>query len=111
MSHATAAEPPSTSSMLDMLMARWRLAPRHDTAAHESPGDPMERAHTIFVQTVGHYVNYMEPADQALYATLIATADPESLRSLFFECFDLLVRTRGPAIAVLRMHELYRLVR
>lgn len=111
MSHATVAEPPSTASMLDMLMARWQLAPRHDTAAHESPGDAMERARTTIVQTMGHYVNYLEPADQALYTTLISTTDPESLRDLFFECFDLMVRTRGPAIAVLRLHELYRLMR
>lgn len=111
MSHATFAEPPSTSSMLDMLMARWQLAPRQDTAAHEAPGDAMERARNTIVQTVGHYVTYLEPADQALYATLIATTDPESLRGLFFQCFDLMVRTRGPAIAVLRLHELYRLMR
>lgn len=111
MSQATVAEWPSTSSMLDMLMARWQLAPRHETAAHESPGDAMERARATIEQTVGHYVSYLEPADQALYATLIATTDPESLRDLFFECFDLMVRTRGPAIAVLRLHELYRLMR
>jgi hypothetical protein len=111
MSQATVAEWPSTSSMLDMLMARWQLAPRHETAAHESPNDAMERARATIEQTVGHYVSYLEPADQALYATLIATTDPESLRDLFFECFDLMVRTRGPAIAVLRLHELYRLMR
>jgi hypothetical protein len=111
MSRATVAEPPSTSSMLDMLMARWQLAPRHDMATHECPGDAMERARATIVQTVGHYVNYLESADQDLYATLIGATDPESLRGLFFECFDLMVRTRGPAIAVLRLHELYRLMR
>lgn len=111
MSHATFAESQMTSSMLDMLMARWQMAPRPDTAQHESPADAMERARNIVIQTVGHYVNYLEAADQALYATLISLTEAEALRELFFECFDLMVRTRGPAIAVLRVHELYRLVR
>ena len=111
MSHAAFAESQLTASMLDMLMARWQTAPRPAAPPHESAADALERARGIVVQTVGHYVNYLEASDQALYATLISLTDAEALRELFFECFDLMVRTRGPAIAVLRVHELYRLVR
>lgn len=111
MSHAAFADSQMTASMLDMLMARWQMAPRPDPQPHESPSAAMERARGIVVQTVGHYVNYLEAPDQALYATLISLTDPEALREHFFQCFDLIVRTRGPAIAVLRMHELYRLLR
>ncbi len=111
MSHAALAEPEFTASMLDMLMVRWQSVPCPETPSRPSPADAMERARGIIVQTVGHYVDYLEPTDQALYDRLTTLAKPESLRELLFQCFDLMVRTRGPAVAVLRAHEIHRLVR
>lgn len=110
MTHASLAEAPSTSCMLDMLISRWQVSPRAESLSAE-PADAMERARSTIIQTVGHYVDYLEPGDQALYAQLIAASDAPTLRALFFQCFDLMVRTRGTALAVLRLHELYRLVR
>lgn len=111
MTHASLAESPSTSSMLDMLISRWQVSPSGETLFCDPPAGAMERARSIVAQTVGHYVNYLEPSDQALYNSLISAPDAPSLRALFFQCFDLMVRTRGTALAVLRLHELYRLVR
>lgn len=110
MTHASLAESPSTSCMLDLLIARWQVSP-HAELFSDEPVDTMERARNTIVQTVGHYVDYLEPSDKALYASLIAASDAPALRALFFQCFDLMVRTRGTALAVLRLHELYRLVR
>ena len=110
MTHASLAATPPTSVMLDMLLARWQQAPRT-----EAPGggqaEALERARKILAQTVGHCVPHLSPADQELYRALIDSPDPRALRERFFACFDLLVRTRGTALAVLRLHELYRLLR
>lgn len=110
MTHASLAEAPSTSLMLSMLLARWQKTPRTESAP-SVPAEAVERARSLIVQTVGHYVDYLDPADQALYTELVSSPDARSIRERFFGCFDLLVRTRGAALAVLRLHELYRLLR
>lgn len=111
MRHAAFVDSTSTSSMLDMLMARWQATPPPARPSPPSPADALERARDIVIQTLGHYVKHLEAADQALYATLVSLADIDELRGLFFQCFDLMARVRGPAIAVLHVHELYRLMR
>jgi hypothetical protein len=111
MTHASLAEAPSTSIMLSMLLARWQKTPRTENAPAGVPAEALERARSLIVQTVGHYVDYLDPADQALYTELVSSPDARSIRERFFGCFDLLVRTRGAALAVLRLHELHRLLR
>lgn len=111
MTHASLADSTTTSTMLSMLLARWQLAPRTESAQGAVSAEALERARQLIVQTVGHYVDYLDPDDQSLYAELVASPDARGMRERFFGCFDLLVRTRGVALAVLRLHELYRLLR
>ena len=68
-----------------------------------------EARHTLQA-TMGAYLPWMQPPDAALYIDLLRAPDADALSGQFFRCFDLMVRTRGTAIAVLRMHELYRLL-
>lgn len=110
MTQAILSEPPSTSIMLDMLLTRWQQAPRPETP-HEGPGEALELARKLIVQTMGHCQPHLDPDDQALYTALVNSTDARGLRERFFACFDLLVRRRGTALAVLRLHELYRLLR
>ena len=111
MTHASLAEPPSTSAMLSTLLARRQTAPRSEEPQGTAPGEALERARSLIVQAVGPYVDHLGAADQALYADLVGSPDARSLREHFFGCFDLLVRTRGATLAVLRLHELHRLLR
>jgi hypothetical protein len=110
MSNLGLAETPSTSIMLDMLLTRWQQAPRAE-APDACQAEALEHAQKLIVQTVGHCLPHLDPDDQALYQAIVTSPDARHMRERFFACFDLLVRTRGTALAVLRLHELYRLLR
>ena len=102
-------DPLVTPSTLDGMMARWTSeapAGRGHPAA-----DTTRAAKDILCQAVGRHAEFLAPADRALYGSLMTARDAAELRALFFELFDLLVRTRGPALAVLRIRELHGLLR
>ncbi len=100
-----------TPSMLDALLARWKSLPHQDSPCPASPVDRMSLARSILRTTVEHHLPRMSPDDQALYARLLAAREAHAWRNHFFECFDLMARTAGAAVAVLRLHELHRLLR
>ena len=104
-------QPLFTPSMLDALLARWKSLPHHDSPFHDSPVDRMSLARSILRATVEHHLPRMSPDDQALYARLLAAREAQAWRNHFFDCFDLMVRTCGASVAVLRLHELHRLLR
>lgn len=99
-----------TPSMLDGLMARWKCQ-SPATGRRMPPRDTTRAAQAILSKAVGRYVEFFTPADRSLYAAVLAARDPGELRALFFESFDLLVRTRGAAVAVLRIREIHELLR
>lgn len=110
MSHAAVARSPFTSSMLDTLLTRWHDAPWLPNIAPQAPADPMAQARELIALTLGPCADRLDAQDRSLYARLLAASDRHELRSAFFTCFDLMVRTRGPAIAMVRLRELHRLV-
>ncbi len=100
----------NTHAAFDALMSRWSAL--HD--AHTSAGDHgvehMRLARHLLDGTLSGYLPWMVPEDLALYQQLQQARDADELGALFFRCFDLMVRTRGMAVAVLRVHELFRLL-
>jgi hypothetical protein len=107
-------EPLFTPSMLDALLARWSSLPGHDASVgseHSSPAQRMNQARDILRATLDDLLPCLSPGDQALYARLLAARELHAWRTHFFDCFDLMARTRGAAIAVLRLHALYSLLR
>lgn len=112
MQSTDSASPRFTPSMLDALIKRWKAGPTPPpTKSFASASHRMAQARGILVQAIGAYLPHLAPNDQALYARLVATREIDGLRAHFFDCFDLMVRTRGAAIAVLRIQELHRLLR
>lgn len=111
--HTDASPPPLfTPSMLDTLLARWKSIPHPEASDPQpSPADRTGHARAIFRQTLERHLPHMTPADQALYARLVAAREVQAWRTHFFDCFDLMARTRGAAIAVLRLHDLHNLLR
>lgn len=100
-----------TPPMLDALLARWRSLPGHSSDhSQTSAAQRVTQARAILSLTVESQLPHMSPADQALYARLLAAREAQAWRTHFFDCFDLMARTRGAAIAVLRLHDLYRLL-
>jgi hypothetical protein len=109
MLHAATPGSPVTPSVLDTLMARWSAPPDAAQAPPMALVDPerIVQARSVLVQTLERYTQYLSADDRALYGRLLGTRSPQDWQRQFFECFDLVARTRGIAIAVLRMHELY----
>lgn len=99
-----------TPSMLDGLMARWKCQSPVGGGRVAAP-DSTTAAQAILSKAIGRYVEFLTPSDRTLYAALLSAHEPRELRALFFESFDLLVRTRGPAVAVLRIREIHELLR
>lgn len=105
-------EPLFTPSMLDTLLARWSSLPDHHARIdHTSPAHRVCQARDILRLTIEDMLPSLSPGDQALYARLLAAREAHAWRTHFFDCFDLMARTRGAAIAVLRLHALYSLLR
>lgn len=104
-------DPVFTPPMLDALLARWKSLPSPDSGhTNASAAQRMNQARAILSLTVESQLPHMSPGDQALYARLLAAREAQAWRTHFFDCFDLMARTRGAAIAVLRLHDLYRLL-
>lgn len=99
-----------TPSMLDGLMARWKCQSPANVVRMPAR-DSTRAAQAILSNAIGRYVEFLTPSDRTLYAALLSAHEPRELRALFFESFDLLVRTRGPAVAVLRIREIHELLR
>jgi hypothetical protein len=99
---------PVTPPVLDTLMARWSARPDAAQGSH-APVDAerVMQARGVLVKTMARYLPYLSADDRALYGRLLGTRQPQDWQRQFFECFDLLARTRGLTIAVLRLHELY----
>ncbi|MBX3611494.1 MAG: hypothetical protein KF871_16495 [Hydrogenophaga sp.] len=105
----TIAEPLLTRSMLDALLERWRSQPS-DAARTGTSTDRAACARALIAKTIGAYLAFLPPSDLRTYESLIASTSCEELRDQFYVCFDLIVRTRGAATAVLRLQELHRLL-
>jgi len=97
-------------AMFSTLMSRWNTAPELQGLVPDDRATHMHEARHTLQATMGVYLPWMQPPDAALYIDLLRAPDADALSGQFFRCFDLMVRTRGTAIAVLRMHELYRLL-
>lgn len=102
-------DPLVTPSTLDGMLARW--ASQEDIRGERPAHNGLQAAHDVLRQTIGRHAHFLTRSDLALYASLMATREPFEMRARFFETFDLLVRTRGPAVAVLRIRELHALLR
>ncbi len=98
-------------SMLDTLIARWSTLPAgtHNQRA-QADVERVAQARAILMKAVGCYLMHLPAADQALYARLLSARSPGAWRDQFFDCFDLMTRTCGITIAVLRLHDLHRLL-
>jgi hypothetical protein len=97
--------------MLDALLARWKSLPGQTSdSMRASEADRIVQARTILRRTVEGLVCSLPPADQTLFERLQATGDLHTWRTHFFDCFDLMARSRGVAVAVLRLHDLHRLL-
>lgn len=109
---SSATDPLFSPSTVDSLLARWATLPPADSDAPVlGSEDVAARARTLFALTLGPYAPLMSPAHHAVYRRLLSLRDAESLRHHFFDAFDLLVRTRGAALAVLKLQELHQLLR
>lgn len=105
-------EPVFTPSMLDALLARWKALPGNDTVSRAAdPADRMNQARSILRTAVESQFENMSPGDQALYARLLAAREAKAWRTHLFDCFDLMARASGAAIAVLKLQELHQLLR
>ncbi|MBL0919747.1 MAG: hypothetical protein IBJ14_13680 [Hydrogenophaga sp.] len=111
---STALAATSTDALLSALLTRWDIAHARDATASVGEIDdalgPMERVRLVLERTLSDYAPYFDASDSSLYRRLLDTRDVETLSALFFRCFDLMVRSRGLAIAVLRQHEIYRVL-
>lgn len=106
----TAALAVSTHAMFDILIARWCAAPGAAPVAPGTCAQHMVLARQKLQDALGSYLPWMSAADVLLYDRLLRAQDADELSDLYFRCFDLMVRTRGTAKAVLSMHELFRLL-
>lgn len=97
-------------AMLSLLLTRWSQGPKAAAPAVADGHQPVGQARYKLEQALADYLPWMDAPDKALYDRLMRARHVDELGALFFRCFDLMVRTRGTAIAVLRMHELYRLL-
>jgi hypothetical protein len=100
----------STSSMFAVLLSRWNTGPEFTGPGSLDATAHMKQARRTLRAALDPYLPWMLPQDVALYDSLLRSPDANALSDQFFRCFDLMVRTRGTAIAVLRMHELFRLL-
>lgn len=109
---SSAPDPLFSPATVDTLLARWRALPCCDDGAPDTDSaEVVARARTLFALTLGPYAPLMGPTHHALYRRLLSLRDAESFRRHFFDAFDLLVRTRGAAVAVLKLQELHQLLR
>lgn len=98
-------------SMLDTLLARWSTLPESDHCGRvQADVERVAQARAILMKAVGCYLTHLPSVDQVLYARLLSARSPGAWRNQFFDCFDLMTRTRGITIAVLRLHDLHRLL-
>ncbi len=110
MLHATA-ESAVTPWVLDTLMARWSALPDHRPVLVETVDvEPVAQARGVLMKTMERYLQYLSAEDLALYWRLLGTHHAKDWHEQLFDCFDLVCRTRGITIAVLRLHDLYRLL-
>jgi hypothetical protein len=101
----------NTHAMLDALLSRWRAAPERDRPVHDGEAEHMRLAHGLLADTLVRYLPWLDAHDAALYERLQQARNADELSELFLRCFDLMVRVRGAAVAVLRAQELFRLLR
>ncbi len=99
-----------TQAMFEALFTRWSASQRVATAADACGTGHMERAARLLEDALVRYLPWMSEADLVLYERLLRARDADELGAQFFRCFDLMVRVRGTAVGVLRMHELFRLL-
>lgn len=99
-----------TQVVFDVLCTRWSALQRGVTPADSCGAGHMAQAARLLEDALSRYLPWMGEADLALYERLLRARDADELGAQFFRCFDLMVRVRGTAVGVLRMHELFRLL-
>lgn len=100
----------NTHAMFDILLTRWSAADGSEAILSDQGAEHMRQARRLLKETLSRYLPWLDAADVALCERLLQARDADELSEQFFRCFDLMVRVRGTAVAVLRMHELFRLL-
>lgn len=98
--------------VLSHLLSSWRGAAasvNHRPVA--SSQDAVVQARLLLAHSLDRFRPFMSMSDATLYQRLLDAREPRELGALYFVCFDLLARTRGIAVAVLGMQDLYRVLR
>lgn len=99
-----------TQVAFDVLCTRWSALQRGVPSAGACGAGHMAQAARLLEDALARYLPWMSETDLALYECLLRARDADELGAQFFRCFDLMVRVRGAAVGVLRMHELFRLL-
>lgn len=100
-----------TPGVLDTLMARWSAPPDQREGVIETVDiERVLQARGILMKTMERYLQYLSAEDLDLYWRLLGTRHPADWQEQLFDCFDLVCRTRGITIAVLRLRDLHRLL-
>ncbi len=92
-----------------MLCEHWR----HQEAPGSScalQSEALQRSIECMSKTLEPYYTCLSVSDRQLYAEWKAARRKEDIRALLFDCFQLMCRTRGPAVAILRIQEIARLI-
>ena len=91
----------------DLLCERWRHQEDPDTTAAR-PSEAVQRSIECARTTLEPYISCFSASDLQLYGQWMAARHKEDIKALLFDCFQLICRMRGPAVAVVRTQEIAR---
>lgn len=105
--HSAGVDSVLNMARFDMLCDRWRQQEDPDTAGAR-PSEAVQRSIECVRMTLGPYITCFSASDLQLYGQWMAARHKEDLKALLFDCFQLICRMRGPAVAVVRIQEIAR---
>lgn len=93
-----------TESRFLELCEQWRT----DDNQHTQTSDDLQRSIDCLRETLEPYAPVLDPADLKLYEELLNVRHTDELKCSLYNCFHLICRVRGPAMAILRVRQLTR---
>lgn len=90
-----------------MLCDHWRNQ-ENPGGASARASEAVQRSIECARKTLEPYITCFSASDRRLYEQWMAARNKEDIKSLLFDCFQLMCRTRGPAVAIVRIQEIAR---
>jgi hypothetical protein len=97
--------------MLASLLARWQASPALPGVALRGEIDCLQEAHAELLRELGPFAPWLTKDEAGALRYLLQVNEADEFRASYGRCFDLMVRCRGIARAVLTMHKLHGLLR